>query len=102
MPRPEAFSRAGEITVAVTPLRSLVTVAVAFLMLALFTWPKAFNLRETFAILGMLVIGGPRTATGAVAGAFLVAFAFEGLRPGGVFPAREIDHRLVRRPGRTP
>lgn len=98
--------------------------------------PKAFYLRETFVILGMLVIGGPRTVTGAVAGAFVVTFAFEGLRaaegainragifteqvvgltelvlalamlavlvlrPGGIFPAREIGHHLVRRPGRA-
>jgi branched-chain amino acid transport system permease protein len=97
--------------------------------------PKAFYLKETFVILGMLVIGGPRTVTGAVAGAFVVTFAFEALRaaegainragifaeqvvgltevvlalamlavlalrPGGIFPTREIGHYLVRRPGR--
>ncbi|HFQ16000.1 MAG TPA: branched-chain amino acid ABC transporter permease [Rhodobacteraceae bacterium] len=42
--------------------------------------PKAFYLKETFVVLGMLVIGGPNTVTGAVAGTFLVTFAFEGLR----------------------
>ena len=42
--------------------------------------PKAFYLKETFVILGMLVIGGPSTVSGAVVGAFLVTFAFEGLR----------------------
>ena len=42
--------------------------------------PKAFYLKETFVILGMLVIGGPATVSGAVVGAFLVTFAFEGLR----------------------
>ena len=42
--------------------------------------PKAFYLKETFVILGMLVIGGPSTVTGAVLGTFLVTFSFEGLR----------------------
>ena len=42
--------------------------------------PKAFYLKETFVILGMLVIGGPSTVTGAVMGAFIVTFTFEGLR----------------------
>ncbi len=42
--------------------------------------PKAFYLKETFVILGMLVIGGPSTVSGAVLGAFIVTFAFEGLR----------------------
>ena len=42
--------------------------------------PKAFYLKETFVILGMLVIGGPSTVSGAVLGAFVVTFAFEGLR----------------------
>lgn len=42
--------------------------------------PQAFFLRETFVILGMLVIGGPSTVTGAVVGAFAVTTAFEGLR----------------------
>jgi len=42
--------------------------------------PKAFYLKETFVILGMLVIGGPMTVSGAVVGTFAVTFAFEGLR----------------------
>jgi branched-chain amino acid transport system permease protein len=42
--------------------------------------PQAFYLKETFVILGMLVIGGPGTVTGAVIGAFVVTGAFEGLR----------------------
>ncbi len=42
--------------------------------------PQAFYLRETFVILGMLVIGGAGTVSGAVLGCFLVTFAFEGLR----------------------
>ena len=92
--------------------------------------PNAFYLKETFLILAMLVIGGPNTVTGAVAGAFVVTAAFEGLRalegavnraglfreqvvglteltlavamilvlvlrPGGLFPTREIGHYLV-------
>lgn len=97
--------------------------------------PKAFYLKETFVILGMLVIGGTNTVTGAVAGAFLVTASFEALRalegainqanvfqqqviglteivlalamllvlalrPGGVFPTREIGTLLglVKRP----
>jgi branched-chain amino acid transport system permease protein len=42
--------------------------------------PKAFYLKETLVILGMLVIGGPNTVSGAVLGTFIVTFAFEGLR----------------------
>lgn len=42
--------------------------------------PKAFYLKETFVVLGMLVIGGPSTVTGAVAGVFIVTFVFEALR----------------------
>lgn len=42
--------------------------------------PQAFYLKETFVILGMLVIGGAGTVSGAVLGCFLVTFAFEGLR----------------------
>lgn len=42
--------------------------------------PKAFYLKETFVILGMLVIGGTNTVTGAVIGTFAVTIAFEGLR----------------------
>jgi branched-chain amino acid transport system permease protein len=94
--------------------------------------PKAFYLKETFVILGMLVIGGPNTVTGAVVGAFVVTAAFEGLRsvearlneaglfadqvvglteivlalamiavlilrPGGLFPTREIGALIMRR-----
>jgi branched-chain amino acid transport system permease protein len=42
--------------------------------------PKAFFLKETFVVLGMLVIGGPSTITGAVVGTFVVLISFEGLR----------------------
>lgn len=42
--------------------------------------PNAFYLREMFLILAMLVIGGTGTVTGAVAGTFLVALTYEGLR----------------------
>jgi branched-chain amino acid transport system permease protein len=94
--------------------------------------PKAFYLKETFVILGMLVIGGPKTVTGAVFGAFVVTFSFEGLRaveatlnrsqlfaepvvgltefvlaiamiavlslrPGGLFPTREIGYYVIRK-----
>ncbi len=42
--------------------------------------PKAFYLKETFVILGMLVIGGPGSVSGAVVGALVVTGVFEGLR----------------------
>lgn len=42
--------------------------------------PSAFYLKETFVILGMLVIGGPLTVSGAVVGTLAVTAAFEGLR----------------------
>jgi branched-chain amino acid transport system permease protein len=42
--------------------------------------PSAFYLKETFVILGMLVIGGSMTVSGAVLGTFAVTGAFEGLR----------------------
>jgi branched-chain amino acid transport system permease protein len=42
--------------------------------------PRAFYLKETFVILGMLVIGGANTVTGAVIGTFIVTAAFETLR----------------------
>ncbi|WP_425485443.1 branched-chain amino acid ABC transporter permease [Chthonobacter rhizosphaerae] len=93
--------------------------------------PNAFYLHQTFVILGMLVIGGANTVTGAVVGAFLVTGAFESLRsvearlndlklfndqvvglteivlalamiavlilrPGGLFPSREIGAVLAR------
>jgi branched-chain amino acid transport system permease protein len=42
--------------------------------------PNAFYLKETFVILGMLVIGGAATVSGAVVGALVVTAAYEGLR----------------------
>jgi branched-chain amino acid transport system permease protein len=42
--------------------------------------PKAFFLTETFAILAMLVIGGPATVTGAVIGTIIVTLLYQGLR----------------------
>jgi branched-chain amino acid transport system permease protein len=42
--------------------------------------PRAFYLRETFVLLGMLVIGGAATVSGAVVGTFAVTLAVEGLR----------------------
>lgn len=42
--------------------------------------PNAFYLKETFVILGMLVIGGTTTVTGAVIGTIAVSVAFDGLR----------------------
>jgi branched-chain amino acid transport system permease protein len=95
--------------------------------------PKAFYLKETFVVLGMLVIGGSTTVTGAVIGTFVVTAGFEALRaleaainqagissdqvvgltevvlavamivmlalrPGGLFPAREIGHYVFRTP----
>jgi len=42
--------------------------------------PNAFYLKETFVILGMLVIGGARTVSGAILGTLVVTAAFEGLR----------------------
>lgn len=42
--------------------------------------PKAFYLKETFVVLGMLVIGGPMSVSGAVVGTIVVTIAFEGLR----------------------
>ncbi|MCB9949083.1 MAG: branched-chain amino acid ABC transporter permease [Rhodospirillaceae bacterium] len=42
--------------------------------------PNAFYLKETFVILGMLVIGGGATVTGAVVGTIAVTIAYEGLR----------------------
>jgi branched-chain amino acid transport system permease protein len=97
--------------------------------------PKAFYLKETFVILGMLVIGGANTVTGAVVGAFIVTGTFEGLRwvearlnaaglfadqvvglteivlalamiavlvlrPGGLFPTREVGALIARRRAR--
>lgn len=42
--------------------------------------PKAFYLTETFVILAMLIVGGPRGVSGAVVGTILVTFIREGLR----------------------
>jgi branched-chain amino acid transport system permease protein len=42
--------------------------------------PNAFYLKETFVILGMLVIGGAATVSGAVFGALAVTLAYESLR----------------------
>jgi len=93
--------------------------------------PRAFYLHETFLIITMLVIGGAGTVTGAVMGAILITFSYEGLRrvestfniategggqvaglteiilglamisvmilkPGGLFPDREIGDSVLR------
>jgi branched-chain amino acid transport system permease protein len=42
--------------------------------------PRAFYLTETFVVLTMLIVGGPRTVSGAVLGTALVSAAFQGLR----------------------
>jgi len=42
--------------------------------------PKAFFLTETFVVLAMLVIGGPRTVTGAVLGTLVVSVVYQSLR----------------------
>ncbi len=42
--------------------------------------PRAFYLTETFVALTMLIVGGPRTVSGAVVGTVLVTGAFQGLR----------------------
>ncbi len=42
--------------------------------------PNAFFLKETFVILGMLIIGGSLTVSGAVVGTFAVTIAYELLR----------------------
>lgn len=42
--------------------------------------PNAFYLKETFVILGMLIIGGSLTVTGAVFGTFAVTIVYELLR----------------------
>lgn len=59
--------------------------------------PQAFYLKETFVILGMLVIGGASTVSGAVLGAFVVTFTFEALRAtesainiAGIFPRQVV------------
>lgn len=42
--------------------------------------PQAFYLTRTFLILTMLIVGGPRTVSGAVFGTLIVTAAFESLR----------------------
>jgi branched-chain amino acid transport system permease protein len=42
--------------------------------------PNAFYLKETFVILGMLVIGGAASVSGALFGALAVTIVYEGLR----------------------
>ena len=42
--------------------------------------PASFYLRETFLVLTMLIVGGPRTVSGAVIGTLLITAVFEGLR----------------------
>jgi len=59
--------------------------------------PKAFYLKETFVVLGMLVIGGPRTVTGAVLGVFIVTVVFESLRAleGAINQAQIFSEQVV-------
>lgn len=59
--------------------------------------PKAFYLKETFVVLGMLVIGGPRTVTGAVFGVFIVTVVFESLRAleGAINQAQIFSEQVV-------
>lgn len=42
--------------------------------------PNAFYLTQTFVVLTMLIVGGPRTVTGAVLGVLVVTLVHEGLR----------------------
>jgi len=42
--------------------------------------PRAFYLIETFIVVTMLIVGGPRTVSGAVIGTVIVTAAFQGLR----------------------
>ncbi len=42
--------------------------------------PRAFYLIETFVAVTMLIVGGPRTVSGAVIGTVIVTAAFQGLR----------------------
>lgn len=42
--------------------------------------PTAFYLTETFVVLTMLIVGGPKTVSGAVIGTGIVTLVFEGLR----------------------
>lgn len=59
--------------------------------------PQAFFLKETFVILGMLVIGGANTVTGAVFGAIIVTVAFESLRAleSGINQAQIFSEQVV-------
>ena len=59
--------------------------------------PKQLWLKETFVILAMLVIGGPRTVTGAVVGVLVVTASFEGLRAleGAINRAKILSEPLV-------
>ena len=59
--------------------------------------PKQLWLKETFVILAMLVIGGPRTVTGAVVGVLIVTASFEGLRSleGAINRANILSEPLV-------
>ncbi len=59
--------------------------------------PKQLWLKETFVILAMLVIGGPRTVTGAVVGVLVVTASFEGLRAleGAINRAKVLSDPLV-------
>ena len=42
--------------------------------------PGAFYMTQTFIVLTMLIVGGPRTVTGTAIGVLLVTIATEGLR----------------------
>ena len=59
--------------------------------------PKQLWLKETFVILAMLVIGGPRTVTGAVVGVLVVTASFESLRAleGAINRAQILSEPLV-------
>ena len=59
--------------------------------------PKQLWLKETFVILAMLVIGGPRTVTGAVVGVLVVTASFESLRAleGAINRAKILSEPLV-------
>ncbi len=59
--------------------------------------PTAFYLKETFVILGMLVIGGSMTVSGAVLGVFAVTAVFEGVRTveNAINTAQLLDRPLV-------
>jgi branched-chain amino acid transport system permease protein len=80
---------AATIGVDIVRLRWLAFIVSAFMaafaggMLAHFVTtfsPRQFYLTETFVVLTMLIVGGPRTVSGAVIGALVVTGASEGLR----------------------